>query len=384
MAETPAAALSTGGPTARERLRTSLATLLRHAWPSLASVAVALVVGFVAIALARGSLATAADAYLQMLWGGLGDVRAWGEAATKASLLLLTGLSVGVAFAVGLFNIGAQGQLIFGALAAAVVGAQPGIPAPLRAGLCLLAAAAAGGLYGLLPGVLRVRRGVHEVISTIMLNWVAVSLVEGWLVVGPLAAKSVGESSRAGTADILQSAHLPRLLGDASRLNLGFPIALGIAVLLWLWLHRTWHGFEARAVGLGPEAARTAGIRVERRICEVMALSGALAGLAGAVLVLGTEFKYPATIASGYGFDGIAIALIGLAHPLGVAASALFFGVLRAGGTGMQLFGVHKSFPELIQGLALLLVAGKLFWERLAQRRARAAAPRASGAEVER
>lgn len=373
-----------GSGSPRLRGLAALIALLQAAWPSIASVTVALVAGFVAIAVARGSLQTALDAYLQMLWGGLGDLprffqgassavltRPWGEAATKASLLMLTGLSVAVAFSVGLFNIGAQGQLIVGAVAAAVVGAAPGVPAPLRALLCLLAAAVAGGLYGYLPGLLRVRRGVHEVISTIMLNWVAVSLVEGWLVVGPLAAKSVGESSRAGTSDILQSAHLPRLLGDASRLNLGFPLALVVAVGLWLWLHRTWHGFECRAVGLGPEAARTSGIRVERRICEVMALSGALAGLAGAVLVQGTEFKYPATIAVGYGFDGIAIALIGLAHPLGVAVSALFFGVLRAGGTGMQLFGVHKSFPELIQGVALLLVAGKLFWERLAARAAR-------------
>jgi simple sugar transport system permease protein len=345
-------------------------------------VALALILGFVAIALARGSLGTAVDAYLQMLWGGIGDLpsyfsgasvhvltRPWGEAATKASLLTLTGLSVAVAFSVGLFNIGAQGQMLVGALGAAVMGAAPGLPAPLRAVVCLTVAALSGGIYGLLPGVLRVRRGVHEVISTIMLNWVAVSLIEGWLIVGPLAAGSVGNSSRAGTVDILPSAHLPRLLGDSSRMNLGFPLALIIALLAWAWLSRTWHGFEVRAVGLGPEAARTAGVRVERRICEVMFLSGALAGLAGAVMVQGTEFKYPATLAANYGFDGIAIALIGLAHPLGVAASALFFGILRAGGTGMQLFGVHKSFPELIQGLALLLVAGKLFWERLLKRR---------------
>lgn len=356
------------------------------ALPSVLSVALSLLVGFIAIAWVRGDVRIAAQAYAQMIWGGIGDfpswfdggsfgmvARPWGEAGAKAGILLLSGLAVSCAFTVGLFNIGGQGQLMVGALAAAVIGAKVPLPFGVHPLVCLLGAAVAGGLYALIPAALKLRRGVHEVISTIMLNWVAVSLVEGWLIVGPLAAGSVGNSSRAGTADILDSAHLPRLLGDASRLNLGFPLALAIAFGLWLWLHRTWHGFEARAVGLGPEAARTSGIRVERRICEVMALSGALAGLAGAVLVQGTEFKYPATIAVGYGFDGIAIALIGLAHPIGVAVSALFFGILRAGGTGMQLFGVHKSFPELIQGLALLLVAGKQFWERLARRRVRPA-----------
>ena len=136
---------------------------------------------------------------------------------------------------------------------------------------------------------------------------------------------------------------------------------------------RTVHGFETRAVGLGFEAARTAGIAVRRRSYQAMFLSGALAGIAGAVWVLGTEFKYPVSLSSPYGFDGIAIALIGQNHPLGIAAAALFFGILRAGGTGMQLLGIHKSFPELIQGFALLLIAGRLIWETAVSRLARRA-----------
>lgn len=358
------------------------------ALPSALSVVLALAICFVAIALTRNDFAIAADAYLQMFFGGLGDfpmfaetgrwgvlTRPWGESTSKAALLLLTGLSVAVAFSVGLFNIGAQGQMTVGALVAAVVGAQLALPWGVHPLAALLCAAAAGALYGLIPAALKLRRGVHEVISTIMLNWIAVNLVENWLVTGPLKAMSQGTVSISGTDEILETAQLPRLLSDGSRLHLGFVLAVLIAVALWLWLGRTRLGFETRTVGLGAEAARTAGVPIERRTYQAMAVAGALAGLAGGVLVLGTEFKYPATLGAPYGFDGIAIALIGQNHPIGVAVSALFFGVLRAGGTRMQLLGVHKSFPELIQGLALLFVAGRYIWQRaLAFKLKRAAA----------
>ena len=356
---------------------------VRPALPSVLSVATALGVCFLAIALTRGSLGTAVDAYVAMFWGAFGDwprlaggagaaavLRPLGEAATKAALLTLTGLSVAVAFRVGLFNIGAQGQLMVGALAAAVVGAGVELPAALHVPAGLLAGAAAGALYALLPALLKLRRGVHEVISTIMLNWVAVSLVENWLVPGPLRATASGDNSIPGTAQIHASAELPRLLGEVSRLNLGFALAVALALLTAWFLGRTVKGFEYRALGLAPDAAFAAGVPVGKRLVEAMLLAGAFAGLAGAVLVLGTEHKYPATLGAPYGFDGIAIALIGQGHPLGVLASALLFGGLRAGGTRMQLFGVHKSFPELIQGLALLLVAAKYVWERLLARRA--------------
>lgn len=350
----------------------------RSSLPSLLSIALALLVCFVAIALSKSDLAVAAEAYLQMLWGGLGDLpsffasgnwplltRAWGESAAKAALLIFTGLSVSVAFAVGLFNIGAQGQMTVGAIVAAVIGAKWAAPAGAHPVLALFGAAAAGACYALIPALLKLRRGVHEVISTIMLNWVAVSLVENWLVVGPLRARASGDLSRSGTDDILASAELPRMLGGLSRLNAGFALALLAAFAIWFWLRRTSHGFETRAVGLGMETARASGIDVSARVYQAMALAGALAGTAGAVWVLGTEYKFPATVGAPYGFDGIAISLIGQNHPLGVAAAALFFGVLRAGGTRMQLLGVHQSFPELIQGFALLFVAGRLVWEKV-------------------
>ena len=354
---------------------------MRAVLPSVLSVFLALAVCWVLIALTRDA-ETATGAYLQMLRGGLGDwpmyfdggritvlTRPLGEAAIKAALLLLTGLSVTVAFKVGLFNIGAQGQMLVGALAAAVVGAQLELPAVLHVPASVLAACVAGSLWALIAAGLKLTRGVHEVISTIMLNWVAVSLVDNWLAVGPLRAGVGTNLSTTGTAEIAASAQLPRLLGDLSRLHLGFPLALAMALAIWMWLARMRSGFETRAVGLGSEAARAAGIPVARRTAQAMGLAGALAGMAGALLILGTEFKYPGSLGAPYGFDGIAISLIGGNHPLGVALSALLFGTLRAGGTRMQLLDVHKSYPELIQGLALLFVAGRLVWLALLRRR---------------
>lgn len=353
---------------------------MRKALPSVLSVVTAIVICFVAAVVTR-DLETATDAFLAMLRGAFGNwpryfdtglsasvLRPLGESATKAAVLTFTGLSVAVAFRVGLFNIGAQGQLMVGALAAAVVGAKLELPAPLHLTACLAAAATGGALWALGPALLKLKRGVHEVISTIMLNWVAVSLIDNWLVAGPLRAVTSGNNSVSGTDQIHASAVLPRLLGNLSRLNLGVLLAIIAAVATWLFLTRFTRGLEWRAIGHSPDAARAAGINVDRGFLEAMLLSGAFAGLGGALLVLGTELKYPTSLGAPWGFDGIAMALIGQGHPLGVLLTATLFGGLRAGGTAMQLFGMHKSFPELIQGLALLLVAGKLVWTKLIDR----------------
>ncbi len=358
-----------------------MTTLLRSA-PSLLAVLVSLLLSFLALAAVGDGPAHALDAFLAMGWGAFGDwpryletgvssavLRPLGEAGTKAALLTLTGLSVAVAFRVGLFNIGAQGQMVVGALAAAVLGAKLQLPALVHVPLCLLASALAGAAWALLPAVLKLRRGVHEVISTIMLNWIALNVVDNWLVTGPLRAAAAGDLSIAGTAEIAPSAKLPLLLGTGSRLNAGLLLAVALALVVWLFTTRFVRGFEWRVAGAAAETARSSGVPLGRVVVEAMLTAGALAGLAGAVLVLGTELKYPATLGAPYGFDGIAMALLGQGHALGVLASAVFFGALKAGGTRMQLLGVHKSFPELIQGLALLLVAAKLVWERLLTKR---------------
>ena len=336
-------------------------------WGAIAAVLVSLAVSLLAIAASgRDPLAGFGD----MLEGAFGGPGALGETAIKSAVLMLTGLSVAVAFTVGLFNIGAEGQLIWGGLAAAVVG-RFDVPGVLI--WSLGAAALAGALWGALPGWLKVARGVHEVISTILLNWIAIHLVHGWLVAGPLAAAGGGASvSVAGTEPIVLSAWMPRLI-PGSRLDLGFPLALAVAAGVWFLLTRTRRGFEWRAVGAGREAAHASGIPAGRRVCEAMALSGALAGLAGAFLILGTEHKYPGVFRTGYGFDGIAVALVGGGTAAGTAISALFFGALRAGATRLQLVGIHPSFAELIQGIAVLLVAApRLFQPLFARLRGRA------------
>jgi simple sugar transport system permease protein len=314
--------------------------------------------------------------FAHLFQGALGGRGPLGETAIKTAVLILTGLSVTVAFTVGLFNIGGEGQLIWGALAAAVVGRAVDVPAPLAISAALLASAIAGGAWSLIAGALKVGRGVHEVISTILLNWIAIHLVHGWLVAGPLAARGSGNAiSLAGTDPIRPAAWLPRLV-SGSRLDLGLPLALVCALAVWFLLTRTHRGFEWRAVGAGAGAAEASGIPNGRRICEAMGLAGALAGLAGGVLVLGTEHRYPGVFRTGYGFDGIAVALIGGATAPGGVAAGFFFGAIRAGATRLQLAGIHPSFAELIEGIAVVLVAApRLFAPVLVRLRAEARAP---------
>jgi len=339
-------------------------------WGAVAAVGIALLVSFLAILLSGKN---AALGFAHLLDGAVGSTAALGESAVKGSVLVLTGLSVAVPFTVGLFNIGAEGQLICGALAAAVAGSALDLPAPLLVPVCLAAAALAGGFWGALPGVLKAARGVHEVISTILLNWVAIHLVHNWLVVGPLSARTSGSAiSMAGTAPIRPAAHLYRFL-EGSRLDVGLPLSLAIAFAVWFFLTRTRRGFEWRATCSGAEAARSSGISTARCTVEAMALGGALAGIGGALLVLGTEHRYPGVFRTGYGFDGIAVALIGGVTAPGAALAGLFFGALRAGSTALQLVGIHPSFAELIQGVAVLLVAAPRFFSPLLLRlRARA------------
>jgi simple sugar transport system permease protein len=321
---------------------------------SIVAVVSALAVAYIAV------LLTGKDAfggYTRMVSGAFGSIGSLGETGIKTAVLTCTGLSVGLAFAVGLFNIGAEGQFIAGALAAAVAGHALRLPAVIHVPVALLSAAIAGALPALLAAWLKVRRGVHEVISTIMLNWVVIYLVHDWLVVGPFRApSSSAEISASGTAQIHATAELPRFFAD-SRLDLGLPLAVSFAIAVWMLLGRTAVGYELRAVGANAEAARTAGIPVARRLYLAMGLSGALSGIGGALLILGTEHRYPGVFRTGYGFDGIAVALVGGGHPLGILAAAGFFGALRAGATRLQLVGIHPSFAELIQGLAVLFVA---------------------------
>ena len=332
------------------------------------AVALALALCFIAILLTGKD---AAGGYLRLLDGAFGSVAALGETGIKTAVLTCTGLSVGLAYTVGLFNIGAEGQFIAGALGAAVVGLVPGLPAVVHVPLALAGAAVAGAAPALLAAWLKARRGVHEVISTILLNWAVIYLVQDWLVVGPLATPSASaDISAAGTPEIWPSAFMPRLVAG-SRLDLGLLVALLLALGAWVLLARTVLGYELRAVGANPRAAAYAAIPVARRLYLAMGLAGAAAGIGGALLILGTEHRFPGVFRTGYGFDGIAVALVGGGHPLGVVAAAAFFGALRAGATRLQLVGIHTTFAELIQGTVVLFIAGREALRALLDRLAR-------------
>jgi len=351
----------------RPQARVVLASL---AVPVLA-VATALLVGAVVMLLAgRDPLL----AYLALWEGALGSPRALGETLIWATPFLFTGLGVALAFRAGLFNVGAEGQLAVGATLAAWLGyalpalAGGAIPALVHLPLVLLGGALGGAVWGAIPGWLKARTGAHEVINTIMLNYVAL-LGVGYLLNGPLRDPSP-LNVIARTPEIALGARLPRLDADL-RLHAGVLLALAAVAVVWWLLARTTLGFEIRAVGANPDAARYAGMSVGRTFVVAMGLSGLLAGLAGAVDVVGLHYRHELGFSVGYGFDAITVALLGRAHPLGVVPAALLLGALRNGAARMQfLAGVPPDLVTVLEGLILLFVSADVLVRRLYRLRA--------------
>jgi ABC-type uncharacterized transport system permease subunit len=308
------------------------------------------------------------EAYSALLSGSLGGQRPIAETLVSATPLLLAGLAVAVAFQAGLFNIGVEGQLVMGGLAAGAIGAEVSLPGRLHLVAAVAGGALAGALWGLVPGLLKAWRGVHEVISTIMLNYIAFS-ISLWLVSpgGPLVSKT----QPSATEKVATNAALPRMW-EPTRLHAGIVVAAVIVATTWWFLYRTPKGYEFRLVGANPTAARFNGIATRRLIVEAMLLSGGLAGLAGAVEVLGVHGRYFDSFSPGYGFDSIAVALLGLLHPVGVAAAALFFGTLRAGSVKLQsVAGLSRDVITVISGLVVACVAARVVFDRLLVRRVR-------------
>jgi simple sugar transport system permease protein len=296
------------------------------------------------------------QAYAALLKGSFGSSSALARTLEKATPLVFSGLAVAFAFKAGLFNIGAQGQLLFGAITAAVIGfAVKGLPAVLHTSLALLAGAIAGGLYGAIPGALKTYTGAHEVITTIMLNYIAINFTD-YLADGPLKDTSPGNIV-ARTPAILDTARIPVIAG----VPLGFLIALVMAVIIWWLLWSTTIGFEIRTVGLNPNAARYAGMKVAFTVIITMVISGLLAGMGGSVETLGVVGRYQPGFNVGLGFDGITIALLGRTHPFGVIPAALLVGAMKAGASQMQFSaGVAKEITDVIQALILFFVAADM------------------------
>ncbi len=292
-----------------------------------------------------------------MLRGSVGSMRSLANTLEEATPLVFTGLCVAIAMRCGLFNIGGEGQLVVGAFAAAWLGVKlTGLDPVTHVVICLAAAAAVGALWAIIAGVLRARFGAHEVINTIMLNYVAFILTNYF--VNLPYFKKPGQIPQ--TEDVLSTALLPRLtfIYQYTRLNLGFVLAIAAAVGIYVILERTKLGFEIRSVGLNPVASGASGISVVRNTVIAMAIAGLLAGLAGAERVMGVHKHFISPFPFGYGFAGIAVALLGRNRPFGVVLAALFFGALASGGAQVDMeTQVPRELVTVIQAIVIIFVA---------------------------
>jgi simple sugar transport system permease protein len=284
----------------------------------------------------------------------MGAVRGPSDSLVQSVPYIFAGLAVALGFRAGLFNIGAEGQIGMGWIAAVVVGFSFGnLPAVIHLPLAILVGAIFGGLWAAIAGILRARTGAHEVITTIMLNYVSFRLSE-WLLCGPLEFTQ----GTCRTQEIASSAYLPRFLNHPVTLHWGFVMALAAAAVTGWFLFKTTWGFELRTVGTSPDAARYGGMGVAKTYVLAMFLSGCLAGLAGVSQGLGITHNVALGFSAGYGFDSIALALLGNSQPVGVVGASILFGVLRAGAARMQsVAGVPTEIVQIVQSLVIVFIA---------------------------
>ena len=313
-----------------------------------------------------------------LVGNSFGSLRDVGYTLFIATPLIFTGLAVAVAFRCGLLNIGAEGQLYVAAFATAWVGIKFGgtvvnvfgenvdyswmsLPSIILVPMCILAAVVAGGFWGFIPGYLKAKFGSHEVINTIMLNFIAIALVS---YLTQYHYKQAGDPILQ-TVPIGEAAHIPRIsqfipgMPEFVPLSVAFLLAILMCVLVYIFLWKTKWGYELRAVGENPSAAEYAGISPNKQIIVAMTISGALAGMVAVGEVLGYRYRYYDGFSPEWGFLGIAVALLGRNHPLGIFLAAIFFAVLQRGGIFVDAFTeyVSKDLVEVLQAIVILLVA---------------------------
>ena len=303
----------------------------------------------------RSTISGIGDAYRALFEGSLGSRRALAETLFAATPLILAGLAVAVGFQAGLFNIGVNGQMHIGGMVGLWVGFSISAPAIIHIPLAILGAMIGGALWGGLAGLLKARTGAHEVITTIMLNFIALFLVD-YLLKGSLFQAEGRNDPISKRAD--PSAQFPTLF-DGYRVHIGFLVALAAVWFVWWLMYRSTIGFEFRAVGANPEGGKYAGMSVAGVYLAVMAISGGLAGIAGSNQVLGLEpYRAFSNFAGATGFDAIALALLGRSNPIGVLFAGLLFGGLRAGGTQMQgAAGIPIDLVLVLQALIIVFIA---------------------------
>jgi simple sugar transport system permease protein len=321
--------------------------------PPLVALLVALICGDLLI-LSYGQ--SPAAVYRMLLEGTWGNAYGFGQVLYKATTLAFTGLAVSFGLRAGLFNIGGESQLAAGGFAAALTGLVLPAATPLIFALliCMIAAGLAGGVVGAVPAYLKTRFGAHEVIVTIMLNFIVLALLN-WFIAGHLHVPETLHTPE------IRAGVLPRLADIDSRFhgsaaNLALIVAVLVAVAVWFYLFRTRGGYDLRAVGLQPQAAEYGGISVGRVWMRALTFSGVIAGMGGINYVLGYKHYYEDGFASGAGFLGIAVALVGRNHPFGVIIAAFFFATLSQGGLAIHAF-VPKQMMDVLQGVVIIAVA---------------------------
>lgn len=345
-------------------------TMLSRIWAIIAlpviSIALSVIVGSIVIILSEWLVGgefnpgLAIDAYAALIAGSVGTFNSIVNTLVFATPLVLAGLAVGLAFKAGLFNIGAQGQFLLGALGAVIVGVWVRESPPIVAiPVALAAGIIAGGAWGFIPGFLKAISGAHEVVTTIMLNFVAIALLAA-LVAGPL---DVPGSPSPITLDV-GNASLPIFIGRNGHIGIIYAVIMA-AVYGWL-LYRTTRGFELRVAGANPDAARYAGMSPRRLIIWTMTVSGMLAGLAGATELLGVTHHMTATYGTTVGFDAIAVALLGRGSPVGIVLAGLLFGAMRSGAAAMQIqAGVPAELVGVLQATILFFLVASPVIQRV-------------------
>lgn len=301
------------------------------------------------------------EAYKYLFSGALGSVNGISETIVKATPLILTALTFALSMKCGIVNIGAEGQLYIGALSATLVGILlPPLPFLFHLPLAIIAGFIGGGVWGLIAGILKVKFSANEIISTIMLNYIAIYFV-GFMINGPLLEPP---GFLRQTAKVAESVRLPKIF-SGTRLHTGLFIALIALVFYYVFLKKTKQGYQVKVVGENQRAAKYAGMNVFSSILLVMFISGGFAGLAGTVEILGVQTRLLEGFSNGLGFDGIAVALLGRNHPLGILLAAIFFGAIRSGGNIMQLStGLPIAIIYIIQAFAVLFVIGGELFRR--------------------
>lgn len=328
-------------------------------------------IGIAVLIGALGMIVTGHDplqAYGALFMGAFGTKVNVANTLANAVPLILSGLGVAITFKAGLFNIGAEGQYWMGSMGAVWIGySLPGLPPVIHVSLAFLVGMLVAGLWaGIVPGLAKALVGAHEVITTMMMSYIAIYLSHYMLESGPMMAPGYTPQSPV----ILPSAQLGRLV-ERTQLSWGIAVALVAAGVVYWIIYKTTLGFRLRTVGLNPRAAQYAGINVSFHMVLALFLSGALAGLAGAVQMLGVQHRLYDSFSSGYGYTAIVVALLANNHPFGVILAAIFFAALSTGGQAMQIAsGVPAHLTEMISGIIIFLVAAKGFGTLLQRKRA--------------